>query len=130
MSGGRVVATAGSIGRRLAVSLAARSVIVLVAWRDGVTRKRHLAGRQMAGLIRMRSRRRRLLRVAARDRAVVVVDRAVSRTLRLAGRRRSAIRHRRQAGAATEGRSGRVGKGRDGILSRGERGRVERLRRV
>ncbi len=128
VSGGLFVSATG-IRPRLAVGLGTGSIVVLVTGRDGVNGKRHLAGRHMGWLVRVRGGSVRL-GVATRDGAVIVVNRAVGRAIMLARRCRSAIRHGRQARAAAERRSGRVGKGGNGVLPRGERGRVQRLRRV
>ena len=52
VSGLGIVAVAG-IGRGVAVGLRTRSVVVLVARRDGVAGQRHLARRHLAGLVGM-----------------------------------------------------------------------------
>lgn len=128
MSGSLFVSAAG-IRARLAMGLRTGSIVVLVTGRDGIDGKRHLAGRHVGWLVRVRGGSM-TLGVAARDGAVIVVNRAVGRAVMLARRRRSAIGDGRQARAAAERRSGRVGKGGNGVLPRGERGRVQRLRRV
>lgn len=90
-----------------------------VAGGDGITRKRHLARREVAGLIWMRGGRRVRIRTV-----VGRLVRMLGRYLRLGRGRRPPVRHGWQAVAAIEGQSRGVDKGgRQGILPLSKGGR-------